>query len=227
MFSNDRHWMFPTSVVVILLILTLPILKPIYAHGPVSHNYKEAAQRYRLAAERGDAEAQYNLGSMYYWGRGVLQDDKKAAQWYRAAADQGHVLAQYNLGTMHAEKRGVEKTLQWYYSALLWLGLIWDENDKEAVRWYQIAADQGYAPAQHSLGIMYVEGRGVSQNDVQAHMWFDLSASQSAGKTREKIIENKNILAKKMTREEVERARQLVHTWAPSHVLKTQANTGN
>ena len=58
-------------------------------------------------------------------------------------------------------------------------------------------------------------------------MWFDLSASQSAGKTREKIIENKNILAKKMTREEVERARQLVHTWAPSHVLKTQANTGN
>jgi hypothetical protein len=227
MFSNVRYWIILPSIVFFLLILTLPILKPIYAHGPVSHNYKEAAQRYRLAAEKGDTEAQYNLGSMYYWGRGVLKDDKKSVQWYRAAANQGHVLAQYNLGTMHAEKRGVEKTLQWYDSALLWLGLIWDKNDKEAVRWYRIASNQGYAPAQHSLGVMYVEGRGISQNYVQAHMWFDLSASQSVGKTREETIKNKNLVAKKMTEKEIERAQQLVRNWTPSYILETQAATGN
>jgi hypothetical protein len=58
-------------------------------------------------------------------------------------------------------------------------------------------------------------------------MWFSLSASQSVGKTREKTIENKNLMAKKMTKEEIEKARQLVRKWTPSHVLETQANTGN
>jgi len=40
----------------------------------VPQDYKEAVRLYRLAAEQGHAEAQYNLGQMYRQGLGVPQD---------------------------------------------------------------------------------------------------------------------------------------------------------
>jgi tetratricopeptide (TPR) repeat protein len=49
-------------------------------------------------AERGDAEAQYNLGWMYFNGEEVTQNDIEAAKWFRKAAKQGHAGAYGNLG---------------------------------------------------------------------------------------------------------------------------------
>ena len=43
--------------------------------------------------------------------------------------------------------------------------------DAEAVRWYRLAADQGYAAAQGNLGLMYGNGTGVPQGlRAGAHM---------------------------------------------------------
>ena len=39
-------------------------------------------------------------------------------------------------------------------------------------------AEQGHAGAQFSLGVMYDEGRGVSQNDAEAVRWYQLAADQ-------------------------------------------------
>jgi TPR repeat protein/CHAT domain-containing protein len=49
-------------------------------------------------AERGDAEAQFNLGLMYQKGEGVAQNDVEAAKWFRKAAEQGHAAASGSLG---------------------------------------------------------------------------------------------------------------------------------
>ena len=43
----------------------------------------------RLAAEQGNADAQYVLGAMYYSGRGTEPSDVEAAHWFRQAAVQG------------------------------------------------------------------------------------------------------------------------------------------
>ena len=43
------------------------------------------------------------------------------------------------------------------------------EDDDKAFELFQKAADQGYAPAKHYLGIMYYEGLGVDQN-YQKHL---------------------------------------------------------
>ena len=48
--------------------------------------------------------------------------------WSGLAAEQGNESAQYNLGNMYANGRGVPK------------------DDAEAVRWYRLVAEQGYAP---------------------------------------------------------------------------------
>ncbi len=48
----------------------------------------------------------------------------------------------------------------------------------QAVKLYRLAADQGYARAQTSIGTMYASGHGVPQDDVQAVKWFRLAADQ-------------------------------------------------
>ena len=52
----------------------------------VLQNYKEALKWYRLAAEKGNNLAQYNLGHMYEEGLGVPQDYVFAHMWFNIAA---------------------------------------------------------------------------------------------------------------------------------------------
>jgi hypothetical protein len=58
----------------------------------VAQSDEEAARWSRKAADQGHAQAQYNLGSMFYEGRGVAQSDVEAAWWYRKASDQGDAI---------------------------------------------------------------------------------------------------------------------------------------
>ena len=66
-------------------------------------------------AEKGDAEAQYSLGSLYYYGKGVRQDYKEAGKWWRLSAAQegsmGQSYSQYNLALLIKDGKGVEKNL--------------------------------------------------------------------------------------------------------------------
>ena len=52
------------------------------------------------------------------------------------------------------------------------------QDYKEAVKWYRLAAEQGYATAQYNLGVMYDEGYGVPQDDKEAVKWYRLAAEQ-------------------------------------------------
>ena len=70
-------------------------------------NRKEVEKWYRLSAEQGHAQAQYNLGNKYDNGQGVPQDYKEAVKWYRLAAEQGLAEAQYIMGLMHDKGTGV------------------------------------------------------------------------------------------------------------------------
>ena len=73
----------------------------------VPQDYAVAVRWWRLAAEQGDASAQYNLALMYDNGEGVPQDYAEAVKWYRLAAEQGIAAAQVNLGVMYANGEGV------------------------------------------------------------------------------------------------------------------------
>jgi hypothetical protein len=51
----------------------------------VPQNYAEAVKWYRKAAEQGFAEAQTNLGMMYFTGQGVPKDYVLAHMWFNLA----------------------------------------------------------------------------------------------------------------------------------------------
>ena len=75
----------------------------------VAKDSAEARRWWRLAAAKGHAGAQLNLGLMYYVGISVVQDYAEAAKWYRLAAEQGNEVAQSNLARMYADGEGVAK----------------------------------------------------------------------------------------------------------------------
>jgi TPR repeat protein len=123
-------------------------------------DYKLAVEWFRKAAERGDAKAQYNLGTAYDKGQGVAQDYAQAAQWYRKAADQGLPQAQNNLGILYKQGQGVP------------------QDYAQAAGWFRQAADVGFAQAQYNLGLAYRDGQGVKQDRGQALQWLQKAAAQ-------------------------------------------------
>ncbi|MBO5122781.1 MAG: sel1 repeat family protein, partial [Oscillospiraceae bacterium] len=117
------------------------------------NDYKKAVLYFRIAAQQGDANAQFNLALCYSQGQGVEQDQSEAARWYRKAAEQGDAKAQFLLARHYENGNGVE------------------QNYQEAFHWYHKAAEQGDVNAQFILTQFYVEGRGVEQSLEKALLW--------------------------------------------------------
>ena len=63
---------------------------------------------------------------------------------------------------------------------MTWLGRAYDKDKDyaEAMRWYRLAAAQGDADAQSSIGVLYENGQGVSQDYAEAMRWFQKAAKQ-------------------------------------------------
>ena len=174
-------------------------------------------QEYKAGAERGDADAQFNLGCCYDLGRGVAKDAKKAAKWYRQAAEQNYVPAQFNLGYCYANGQGLrkdrEEAVKWYRQAAEQghaeaqsnLGYCYDngrgvgKDAVEAVKWYRQAADQGHAEAQFNLGCCYANGQGVAKDIVEAYAWFSMAANFDADAAGSRDLLRKGLTPQQFT----------------------------
>ena len=55
------------------------------------------------------------------------------------------------------------------------------QNSELAVKWYTLAAEQGFALAQYNLGLMYKLGQGVIKDDKAAAQWYRKAAEQGLG----------------------------------------------
>ena len=115
------------------------------------------------------------------------RDYQTASKLFRNGADRGDSKAQYQLSIMYDKGQGVT------------------QDYKEAVKWFQLSADQGDANAQYNLGVMYANGQGVTQDDIKAHMWLNISAM--AGNEKAKTA--RDIVAKKMSQTQIEKAQEM------------------
>ena len=73
------------------------------------------------------------------------------------------VWAQYLVGVMYENGYGM------------------DADYGEAMRWYQLAADQGYAPALNQIGYLYFNGYGVDVDYEETAYYQKLSAMYGYG----------------------------------------------
>jgi len=119
----------------------------------------------RRAAEQGDTEAQFWLGYGYVENWFGTVDSQEAIKWYRKAAEGGDPDAQVELGRRYEDGEGVE------------------QNYTLAAEWYRKAAEHlpnlgGAYQGRNHLGLLYLQGLGVTRDYVQAYFWFSLDGEK-------------------------------------------------
>jgi TPR repeat protein len=125
-----------------------------------SNDYATAMVQFRIAAEDGNAVADYNIGFMYQNGLGVAPDYAQAMQFYQLAAARGETSALNQIGFLYRNGLGVT------------------QDYVQAMHWYRLAADKGYAIGQYNVGFLYANGLGVDQSATAARDWMTKAAAQ-------------------------------------------------
>lgn len=135
-----------------------------------NNNYKLAFSIYERLAVDDIPEAQYNLAVMYDNGEGVEKNNNKAMELYKLAAYQEYLPAAYNLGMMYVLGQGVSRDLKkgiyWLMkaasendpAALYNIGNAYhegghgiDKDDRKALEFWQLAANQGHTGAKSNI----------------------------------------------------------------------------
>ena len=127
---------------------------------------------FRAKAEKGDAQAQFDLGSLYLfhdYDSNFEVDHAKGMGWIRKSAAQGNVRAQDLMGCLHYQGRILAK------------------DEVEAVKWFRKAAAQGDAYAQFNLGHCFYKGEGVVKNMDEAVRLFRLAAARGEETAQHKL----------------------------------------
>jgi len=104
------------------------------------------------AAERGEADAQFQLARASQRGEGVPKDVNKAFGLMKLAAEQGHADAIGGLG--------------YFYS----VGVAVEKDDKQALEWFRKGAEKGSAKAQLNLGRWLLDGKAGSEGDAEKRL---------------------------------------------------------
>jgi TPR repeat protein len=183
----------------------------------VERDNAEAARFYMLASEKGHAYSKLILGDMFAAGQGVPQDYAKAVQLYRLASAHELPEAEFNLAIMLANGKGVKldevEAMQLYGSVTnrsytrkcddpVNIQLYRHANltsytsvhsDTDVVKLYHLAAKQGHASAQYNLAVMTANGRGVTQDGVEA-MNFYKQAIEQGYKSKKFFAEDVTLL---------------------------------
>ena len=120
-------------------------------------NYAKAAPLLRSLAEAGNSAAQHRLSVLYFYGKGVPENERTAMDLAKQSAARGNTDAMYFLGTMFVFGDDAPKLV--------------DDPDREAAKWYFEAARKGHADAEYGLGLMFLAGKGVVQDQAEALKW--------------------------------------------------------
>lgn len=152
-------------------------------------NLELAAKWYVKAANKNNKRAQFRSAQMYENGEGVMQDCTKAFHWYCKCADSEEIHnylgdAENKIGMMYENGVGTEKDMHKafdYYlkaaehdniDAMLSIALMYEhlggDNYKNALLWYEKAAQSGSAVAQIALAYKYEYGDSFKQDHEKA-----------------------------------------------------------
>jgi TPR repeat protein len=119
-------------------------------------DYQGAVRIWRPLAEKGDADAAFNLGQAYRLGRGVPTNLAAAATWFERAAAKGHLDAQTTLGLM-----------------------LFENGDRAGgIRWLRQAADKGEPRALLVYGTALFNGDGVKKDPILGYALVSRAAAQ-------------------------------------------------
>lgn len=117
-----------------------------------------AFQAYRESAELGSAFAMAEVYLCYWEAKGVAADRATAMEWLKKSTDAnnpfGECLMGYRCETIEWEGEGAARHLT-------------KADFPGALRWYRLSAEQDWAGGQYHLGLFFLEGKVVSQDETR------------------------------------------------------------
>ncbi len=146
--------------------------------------WQERFKKQVVQAEKGDSDAQYDIGEMYEKGSGVQTDAKKAFTWFEKSAAQGHVKAQFKVAYMYYKGLGV------------------DANIAKAFTLMESPANDGNVRAQFYFGQMYEKGKGVKKDLDEAFTWYSRSALGGYKPAEDAVADLKVAMAEQSRKDE-------------------------
>lgn len=176
-----------------------------YQGNGVEESDEQAKTWYMKAAEQGNADAQYELGAMYF----DEQESAQAIPWFKKAAAQGNADAQFQLGNIYIHGFGTAP------------------NYGTAFKYVKDAAENNLQSAQLTLSGLYIDGIGVSRNDAQAYFWFSIF---NRSEKNNALLENPEIkkliqmlekktqkIEKNMSKDELQESKRLQDAFMSKH----------
>jgi cell division protein FtsN len=136
-------------------------------------DYSGAVAIWRPLAEKGDPDAQFNLGQAYRLGRGVPTDLAVAKTWFERAANQGHLDAETTLGLL----------------------LFQNGEQSDGLKWLKQAAEKGEPRAQLVYGTALVNGDSVTQDPVLGYAYVSRAAAQGLEPAKQTLAQLNQILS--------------------------------
>ena len=113
--------------------------------------YVRSAEFLKRAAERGNVEALFGLGKLYWNGEGVPRDYAMAVRCYEKAAEKGNVEGMLIAGWLYYRGYKSEN------------GIILEKDLKKARKYYMMAADRNEERAFYNLGMIHFEMKDYKQ----------------------------------------------------------------
>lgn len=161
----------------------------------VAKNETKALEYYEKAAAKGEIHALTNAGAFYYDGKGAPRNIPKAIDLITQAANKGYPGAQLSLAVIYMDGKleghpNYELTLKWAglateqgnVDAMILLGDLYhygktnfEIDQKQAARFYRMAALKKHPKGQFLFGEMYEQGTGIPQDNIQAYVYYTLS----------------------------------------------------
>jgi len=200
--------------------------------------FRRALAKHAASAETGDADAQVEIGKLFYDGEGVPQSYAEALRWFRKAAGNDAAGAKFWLGVMHENGHGVSRdesaAFEWYWKAAnqesgdakaqfslatyYRYGRAVTKDPLIAAKWYMKAANQGLRMAQLALSDLFAAGEGVEQDNVSAYKWCSIVMARGAPTQIYKLAKSTcTALYSRLTALDRKRAEALTKDWLTSN----------
>lgn len=148
----------------------------------------EAVAIWKPLAEKGDADAAFNLGQAYRLGKGVVINLAEAQNWLDRAARKGHVDAQATLGLL----------------------LFQNGNRVSAMRWLNLAAEAGDARALLMVGTALYNGDGIPEDHIKAYAYVSRAAAQGLAPAQATLADLDAVMPLEQRRRGVALAQEMV-----------------
>lgn len=145
-----------------------------YVNGNgVTKDERSAFEWYLKAAEQGLPIAQNAVGAMYVNGISVEEDANQGLEWILKAAVQDWPEAKENAFQLYYRDAKIGNPGAMHNVAYMCLnGWSGAQDPKECIKFYELAAERGYAPSAEALADIYAQGLfDIPADDANAELW--------------------------------------------------------